>query len=595
MLTAEARSSLVAELASRPGHEKVRALLHRLLTDGMGVDSRDIDFEKPAPEVRGRIDALLGPTVFELKSDLRRERAEAEQGLARYLAEREGQTGESWVGIATDGADCLAYFRRGDVVVEVGAHRTDPEAPRELLAWLGSTVAIGEELLPDPHLVRREFGRESLAARRALDGLGALLNRIGDTPEARLKRGLWEQLLSLAYGADVGDDALFLQHTYLVVVAKARAAGRPIAACFATAPVPWPRRLILVEPAPAAGVLPPDPAVPLVRGCAGNQDKAPWKTLQPPRGTVESEFLRPALLGESIAPFRVLTPRTAVVPWDAARGGLMDAEKAAERGWSRLARWLDETERLWERHKSSIDYHAELSCQFPIAPVRVVYTKAGTNLAAAPVRHETAVVESGALLGGGGTRRSPLPLRRAEQRSAARRRRRTSRRASGARATSTSTSSTCRSRASTAPARSTAGWPTPPARRKKSSPPCLCEREHFLGTRRRIRAALADHGIAAEIDSLTFSPHRAVPWTSQLQTTRGWPGQAGPMTIEERASADLLRNAVPAHSRPPAGSGICVLRCAVPVPWLHDCSRGHLGVPAGANPYSGNGSARPGQ
>ena len=79
MLTAEVLNETVVELASRPGHEKVRALLYRLLVDGLGAASREIDFEKPVPEVNGRIDALLGRTVFELKSDLRRERRDAEK------------------------------------------------------------------------------------------------------------------------------------------------------------------------------------------------------------------------------------------------------------------------------------------------------------------------------------------------------------------------------------------------------------------------------------------------------------------------------------------------------------------------------------
>ena len=68
MLTAEKQLELVSELSGRPGHEKVRTLLHQLLVDGLGVNSRDIDFEKSAPEVHGRIDALLGRAVFELNS-----------------------------------------------------------------------------------------------------------------------------------------------------------------------------------------------------------------------------------------------------------------------------------------------------------------------------------------------------------------------------------------------------------------------------------------------------------------------------------------------------------------------------------------------
>ena len=190
MLTVEELEALVSELAGRPGHEMVRALLHRLLVDGLQANSRDIEFERPAPEVRGRIDALLGRTVFELKSDLRRERADAEEGLTRYLTDRERQTGEKYVGIATDGADFIAFFLQRDRVIEVGSHRTEPRTPRELLAWLQCTVAVGDGLQPDPETIAREFGRESLAARRALDGLTALWNDAGQSPDARLKREL---------------------------------------------------------------------------------------------------------------------------------------------------------------------------------------------------------------------------------------------------------------------------------------------------------------------------------------------------------------------------------------------------------------------
>ncbi len=898
MLTPEERDGLVSELAARPGHEKVRALLHRLLVGGLGADSRDIDFEKPAPEVRGRIDALLGRTVFELKSDLRRERRDAEEGLTRYLTERESRTGERYVGIAADGAEFVAFFLRDGRAVEVDACRANAEASRELLIWLRGAVAVGEDLPPDPHTVEREFGRGSLAARRALDGLGDLWDGIGRTPAARLKRELWDRLLGLAYGAEVGDDALFLQHTYLAVVAKAvawaamidapprdatallrgsafsdlgitgqgdpdffdwvlaagdgaelvmriarqvnrfrlrdirvdilktlyeslidpetrhdlgeyytpdwlaarmiaaavddplerrvmdpacgsgtflfhaaravldaaDAAGlpaaeaarraaenvagvdiHPVAVVFArvtfllalmpalreghpghiTLPVhlgdalqwnlvgrgenggqpdllagddaleisvpaitlgapnprrldaatllfpaavasdaglfdrilnsminlgarsetaadfaawmereisvssgdrdvlretyevmsrlrnegrdhiwgyiarnlarpvwlasearkadvvignpPWvsfrymseeyqsrfreeclaarlwvggkvatqqdlsgyfymraaslymrrtgrialvmpyaalsrqayakfrrgeaarsgdvefrlrftaawtfgpevqplfpvpscvlfaevhdrpraaplpvrvaafagtlprrdadeseadsnltemtaawptsaaigtgspyrrtfrngatlvPRRLVLVEAAPTARMLPSNPVFPLVRGRIGNQDKAPWKDVEPPQGPVDGEFLRPALLGESIAPFRVLAPQRAVIPWDAGSGELMDAKTATGRGWSRLAQWLEQSEALWRQDKRNglsfleqCDYYGKLSRQFPIAPTRVVYTKAGTNLAAATVRDQAAVVD----------------------------------------------------------------------------------------------------------------------------------------------------------------------------------------------------------
>ena len=162
----------------------------------------------------------------------------------------------------------------------------------------------------------------------------------------------------------------------------------------------FPRRLVLVQSVQPTGILPPNPKTPLVRGRTGNQDKEPWRGIDPPQSTLESSFLYPVLLGESVAPFRVLEPLQAVVPWDTERHELMDAIMAARRGYPRLARWLETTGKLWDRHKRSklsfleqCDYYGKLSSQFPIPAVRVVYTKAGSNLAAAVVRDQFTIVD----------------------------------------------------------------------------------------------------------------------------------------------------------------------------------------------------------
>ena len=178
------------------------------------------------------------------------------------------------------------------------------------------------------------------------------------------------------------------------------AGGSPYRGAFRQGTTLVPRRFVLVERVPATGMLPPNPAYPLVRGQTGKQDKMPWKNVAPPRGTVEKEFLRPALLGESVAPFRALKSRQAIVPWDRERFELMNAAMAAARGYPRLAGWLEQTEALWEAHKSSpmsfieqCDYYGKLSRQFPVAPIRVVYAASGSNLAACVVQDSAAVVE----------------------------------------------------------------------------------------------------------------------------------------------------------------------------------------------------------
>lgn len=176
--------------------------------------------------------------------------------------------------------------------------------------------------------------------------------------------------------------------------------GSPYRNSFRNGATLWPRRLVLVEPVPVTGMLPPNPQAPLMRGRTGSQDKPPWKTLQPPEGVVDRDFLRPVLLGESIAPFRIVAPLKAVIPWDNERCELLDAAKAASRGYPMLAQWLQKTESIWNengRNRRSFleqyDYFGQLSAQFPIAPIRVVYTKAGTNLAACVIRDENAVID----------------------------------------------------------------------------------------------------------------------------------------------------------------------------------------------------------
>jgi len=142
----EKLQALISELISRPGHTKVTALVYKLLTDGLKADSKLIDFERQVPEVRGRIDALLGRTVFEIKSDLVRERTDAEKQLLRYLPQRELETGQRFTGIATDGADFRVYIVRDNKLVEIGSFKPDIEEPAHLLAWLESVVVLTTEI-----------------------------------------------------------------------------------------------------------------------------------------------------------------------------------------------------------------------------------------------------------------------------------------------------------------------------------------------------------------------------------------------------------------------------------------------------------------
>jgi hypothetical protein len=117
---------------------------------------------------------------------------------------------------------------------------------------------------------------------------------------------------------------------------------------------------------------------------------------------VEVEFLRPVLLGESILPYRLFCSFEGIIPVD--RAVMLDSEMAAnpKRGFERLSGWLKAAERTWDENKSAStklswseqqNYNGKLTAQFPIAPLRVVYSKSGSLPAACVIRDEFTVID----------------------------------------------------------------------------------------------------------------------------------------------------------------------------------------------------------
>ena len=159
-----------------------------------------------------------------------------------------------------------------------------------------------------------------------------------------------------------------------------------------------PRMLCLVERR-QIGRLGVNPSAPFVASRRSSQEKRPWRDLLGIENPVEAEFLRPVLLGESILPYRVFRPFEGVVPVDE-KGVVLDADAAANRGIDGLHGWMRKAEGAWSESKSStmslvqqFDYYGKLGSQFPIASLRMVYAKAGSQPAACLLRDKRAVID----------------------------------------------------------------------------------------------------------------------------------------------------------------------------------------------------------
>ncbi|TJX06630.1 MAG: hypothetical protein E5X43_02675, partial [Mesorhizobium sp.] len=217
---------IVRSMASRPRHEALRGLITELLREGFGAAFSELEHERYLVDNSGRIDVAWGATVIELKSDLRREERDVVARMPDYLADasRGSAPGRTTVGLATDGATLLAYTLDLGRLTSIGRYDVDVDHPERLLTWLEPLLSPVPEVMPTPIAVALAFGRYSLAFGRAHAQLQRLWSEVGDHPEVRLKRNLWDGLLRQVYGDDVGSDALFLQHTYLTILVKAIAA-----------------------------------------------------------------------------------------------------------------------------------------------------------------------------------------------------------------------------------------------------------------------------------------------------------------------------------------------------------------------------------
>lgn len=165
-------------------------------------------------------------------------------------------------------------------------------------------------------------------------------------------------------------------------------AASPYSRVFRQGAILVPRMLLFIESA-RSGPLGAGAGRSDVQSARTTQEKQPWKSMQSLRGVVEDRFITGVHLGETIAPYRVLRARRAVLPIDRDHGILTESQVAHHPA---LNEWWTHVEETWAEGRSPsekarlltrMDYHGQLSAQFPIRTHRVVYTKSGNTLAAA--------------------------------------------------------------------------------------------------------------------------------------------------------------------------------------------------------------------
>ncbi|WP_141743029.1 N-6 DNA methylase [Corynebacterium sp. HMSC11E11] len=135
-----------------------------------------------------------------------------------------------------------------------------------------------------------------------------------------------------------------------------------------------------------------------VKSRRNNLEKKPWKSLPSVSGVVGIDYLFPTHLGETTLPFKLWEALTTVLPADK-QGVIEESDLLAS---PEVSKWWSEVSLVWSRNKQAstklslwenINYSNKLASQFPIRPIRVVYSSSGTTLTAAILEDREAVVE----------------------------------------------------------------------------------------------------------------------------------------------------------------------------------------------------------
>ena len=175
--------------------------------------------------LRGSVDLLFTNVVFEVKTDLEREREDGKTQLRKYFqALIEKSPAVQSVGLLTDVASFEAYapvFKDGRVVTvrKVGNLDISRSSPDECVLWLDSYIFSSPTIRPTAADLRTRFGPSGPSYSLSLDSLMTLWQEAEKEDENRLKLELWAKNLEIVYGSKPETES-FVEQTYLVTLIK---------------------------------------------------------------------------------------------------------------------------------------------------------------------------------------------------------------------------------------------------------------------------------------------------------------------------------------------------------------------------------------
>ena len=206
------------------------AVRNFLTATGLVADEEIVEENPPARGSRRAVDLTALDTFVEFKRRIGTARGfnpdpDNVRQLDDYLAQSQ-QQGRVRMGILTDGKYWLLRWPNAGPVNVVPPYAFTLENPDRwitLYEWLRDHALSAEENIPPArHVIEERFGPNSPSYQRDITVLKALYEQHAASSTIKVKRQLWQNLLTAALGEIASTptqlDDLFVRHTYLSVV-----------------------------------------------------------------------------------------------------------------------------------------------------------------------------------------------------------------------------------------------------------------------------------------------------------------------------------------------------------------------------------------
>ena len=201
-----------------------------LIATGLAAPSEIVEENPPAQGSRRAVDLTALDTFIEFKRRIGSTggldpNPEYVEQIDDYLSQSEKQ-GRVRMGILTDGRHWLLRWPNAGPVKLAPPYAftlEDPDRWITLYEWLRDHALSAEEnTQPSRATIAERFGPNSPSYQRDIAALKALYGEYADFNTIKVKRQLWQNLLTAALGEIASDpdrlDDLFVRHTYLTAV-----------------------------------------------------------------------------------------------------------------------------------------------------------------------------------------------------------------------------------------------------------------------------------------------------------------------------------------------------------------------------------------